>query len=137
MANYKYVALPDENIIAELEGEFYASSSNPLARLFGNIKKFLDNLVGNKVRGGLVVTNKRLIFHKEQYVCWCLARGNQNYSINPSSINQVGYNREGTAFKRFDLIISTNSSETVIIQLKGASEQDALNYVNAIYSLIK
>ena len=50
-----------ETLVAELEAELWATSANPFAKLVGQVVKFINLILGNKRKGYVVITNKRVI----------------------------------------------------------------------------
>ena len=63
MANLKsgLILGEGENLVMELEAELWASSSNPIAKMIGSVTKFLNFLLGNRRKGFVVITDKRVV----------------------------------------------------------------------------
>lgn len=51
----------NEHLVVELEAELWATSSNPISLLIGNIVKFLNLLIGFKRKGYVVITDLRVV----------------------------------------------------------------------------
>ena len=90
-----------ENLVMELEAELWASSSNPLAKLVGSVAKFINLLLGNKRRGFIVITNKRVVEIIEFKALWVFNVGKNVKYLLPSSVKEVGYIKQGTCFGCF------------------------------------
>ena len=50
-----------ETLVAELEAELWATSANPIAKLVGQVVKFINLILGNKRKCYVFITNKRVI----------------------------------------------------------------------------
>ena len=60
-----------ETLVAELEAELWATSANPFAKLVGQVVKFINLILGNKRKGYVVITNKRVIEVIQFKALWC------------------------------------------------------------------
>ena len=60
MSNLKsgIILSENENVVMELEAELWATSSNPIARFFGFLRKIVSLIFGIKHEGYLVLTDK-------------------------------------------------------------------------------
>ena len=98
MANLKsgLILNEGENLVMELEAELWASSQNPLAKLWGSIVKFFNLLLGNKRQGYVVITNQRVVEVIQFKALWVLNAGKNVKYLLPSSVKEVGYAKEGT-----------------------------------------
>ncbi len=103
MANLKsgLILNEGENLIMELEAELWASSSNPLAKLYGSVEKFLNLLIGNKRKGFVVITDKRVVEIIQYQALWVLNVGKNVKYVLPSSVKEVGYIKQGSCFGCF------------------------------------
>ena len=61
-----------ESLVMEIEAELWATSSNPLAIALGKIQKFFAKILGYRVNGFLVITNKRVVEVKKVIECYVL-----------------------------------------------------------------
>ena len=86
----------DEKLVAEIEAELWAASSNPIARFIGAIIKVIYLILGMKKEGYLVLTDKRVIEVVSQKACWVFNTGKEVKYVLPSSVKEVGYTKEGT-----------------------------------------
>ena len=50
-----------ENLVMELEAEFFAGSSNPIAQFIGNVQKLILKILGTRLKGYLVITDQRVV----------------------------------------------------------------------------
>ena len=82
-----------ENVVVELEAELWAASSNPLAKLVGQVVKFINLILGNKRKGYVVITNKRVVEVIQFTALWVLNAGKNVKYVLPSSVKEVGYTK--------------------------------------------
>ncbi|MDR1761122.1 MAG: hypothetical protein LBR55_01595 [Bacteroidales bacterium] len=128
-----------ENLVMELEAELWASSSNPLAKLAGSVMKFLNLLLGNKRRGFIVITNKRVVEIIQFKALWVLNVGKNVKYLLPSSIKEVGYIKEGTCCgcfcQSYNLYYDAFTQRTSVL-LSDVDEAGAQKVVDAFYKAI-
>ena len=127
-----------EELIAELEAELWATSSNPIARFLGAIQKFIAMILGSRKKGFLVITNKRVVEVSTQIACYCMVVGRQIKYVLPSSIKEIGYTRAATFLcccPAYHLYYESFTQRTAIL-LKGADEAEALKLTDAFYAAI-
>jgi len=127
-----------EKLVIELEAELWATSSNPLARALGEIKRIIAMILGFKKKGFLVITNKRVIEVGTQIACYLFTVGRQVKYVVPNSVLEIGYNRKATCFclcPAYYLYYQGHTQLTSVL-LKGADEPEALRVTNAFYSAI-
>jgi len=133
------VVLADgEQLVMEIEAELWASSSNPIAQLLGNIAKFCAKICGFKMKSFLVVTDKRVIQVGTQILCWCITAGRQVKYVLPSSVKEIGYNRVATcgAFCPAYYLYYDSFTQRSSFQLKGSDEAGAAKAATAFYNAI-
>lgn len=137
----KIIPMDDENVVMEVEGELWARSSNPIARLIGFICKCIGFVFGYRKSAYMVMTTRRIIFFKKSVLLWCFPTATESYSVLPQAICSVGYTRRGTFLGCFCpmycLRMVDNSGSITDLQLKGASENETVRYANAMYDAIK
>ena len=89
----------------------------------------------------MVMTTKRIIFFKKSVLLWCFPTATENYSLLPQAICSIGYTRRGTFLwcfcPMYCLCVVNNSGDLTMLQLKGATENETVRYVNAMYDAIK
>lgn len=127
-----------EVIIAELEAELWATSSNPISKLIGSITKFISSLLGNRRNGYLVITNKRVVEVVNIIQCYVFNTDKEVKYILPSSVKEVGYAKTttcGVFCPAFYLYYESNTQRSSI-QLQGSDEAAAQKIVDAFYSAI-
>jgi len=127
-----------EQVVVELEAELWATSANLIARILGAIRRILALICGYKMKGFLVVTNKRVIEVSTQIACYVFTVGRQVKYVMPNSIMEVGYNRAATFLcccPAYHLYYQGHTQLTSIL-LKGADEAEATRVCNAFYSAI-
>ena len=128
----------DETLVMELEAELRPTSSNPIAVLCGKIQKFLYKIIGNKCKGFLVITNKRVVEVKNYITCYCFNSSRQVKYVLPSSIKEVGYTKEATlgcCCPAYYLYYESFTQRTPIM-LSGANDEQAQKAVDAFYKAI-
>ncbi len=83
-----------EQLIFELEAELWATSHNPIAKLIGRIWRLLALIFGTKRHGWLVITDRRVIEVATVTACWCFEVNRNVKYVLPSSVKEVGYEKE-------------------------------------------
>jgi hypothetical protein len=128
----------NENLVMEIEAELWATSSNPIARLLGSIKRVISMILGFRKQGFLVITDKRVVEVSTQINCWCITTGRQIKYVMPSSVKEIGYNRAATCgfFCPVYHLYYESFTQRTVVQLKGADENGALKAANAFYAAI-
>ena len=129
----------DENLVMELEAELWASSMNPIARLIGSIARFINLLMGNKRKGFIVITDKRVMEVLQFKALWVLNAGKDVKYVLPSSVKEVGYTKEGTCFgcfcQQYNLYYESFTQRTSVM-LPVQEEKEAQRVVDAFYKAI-
>ena len=141
MANLKsgLILREDENLVMELEAELWATSMNPLARLWGSIVRIINLILGNKRKGFIVSTEKRVMEITQFKALWVLNAGKDVKYVLPSSVKEVGYTKEGTCFgcfcQQYDLYYESFTQRTsVLLPVQG--EAEAQRVVDSFYKAI-
>lgn len=123
----------------ELEAELWAASSNVFARLWGTVIKFVNLLLGNRRKGFLVITNKRVVEVIQFRACWVFNVGKNVRYVLPSSVKEVGYTKEGTCFgcfcQSYNLYYDAFTQRTSVL-LTVDSDAEAQKVVDAFYRAI-
>ena len=132
--------LPNENVIAEIEGEMWAASSNPIERFFSGIVKTIAGFLGFRRAGYLLLTDQRIIFVRKEIALWVFPKEAVTASYLPQAVASAGYVRRGTFCgcfcPVFFLEINLISGQSISVQLKGANEAVAAEYANTMYAAI-
>ncbi len=128
-----------ENLVIELEAELWATSSNPLARLVGQVVKFINLIIGNKRKGYVVITDKRVVEVIQFKALWVFNTGKNVKYVLPSSVKEVGYTKEGTCFgcfcQAYSLYYDAFTQRTSVL-LSATEEAEAQKIVDAFYRAI-
>ncbi|GHV79089.1 hypothetical protein AGMMS49944_08800 [Spirochaetia bacterium] len=127
-----------ENLVMELEAELWATSSNPIARFFGEVAKFIAKIFGTRISGFLVITDKRVCEVKTQIACYCFTVGRQVKYVLPSSVKEIGYDRSATfacCCPAYHLYYEGFTQRTSVL-LKGVDEAGAKKAADAFYNAI-
>ena len=128
-----------ENVVVELEAELWAASSNHLAKLVGQVVKFINLILGNKRKGYVVITNKRVVEVIQFTALWVLNAGKNVKYVLPSSVKEVGYTKEGTFLgcfcQAYSLYYDSFTQRTSVL-LSVSEESEAQKVVDAFYRAI-
>ncbi len=141
MGNLKsgIVLAEGEQLVVELEAELWAGSSNPLARMWGQIVKFINLLLGNKRHGFVVITDRRVVEVIQYKALWVFNTAKNVKYVLPSSVKEVGYTKEGTFFgcfcQAYSLYYDSFTQRTSVL-LTGADEEEAQKIVDSFYKAI-
>lgn len=132
------VLAENEKLVMELEAELWATSSNPIARFFGEVRRIIAMILGWKVKGFWVITDKRVVEVAVQIACWCITVGRQVKYILPSSVKEIGYTRTATCgcfCPAYHLYYESFTQRSAVL-LKGADENGASKAATAFYAAI-
>ena len=128
-----------EHLVVELEAELWATSSNPISLLIGNIVKFLNLLIGFKRKGYVVITDLRVVEIIQFKALWVLNTGKSVKYVLPSSVKEVGYTKEGTCCgcfcQAYNLYYDAFTQRTSVL-LSDVDEAGAQKVVDAFYKAI-
>lgn len=128
-----------ETLVAELEAELWATSANPFAKLVGQVVKFINLILGNKRKGYVVITNKRVIEVIQFKALWVMNTGKNVRYVLPSSVKEVGYAKEGTFCgcfcQAYSLYYDAFTQRTSVL-LSTSDEAEAQKIVDAFYKAI-
>jgi len=132
------VLAENETLVMEIEAELWSISSNPIARFFGGIKKFLAMILGFRKKGFVVITDRRVVEVSTQINCYCFTTGRQIKYVLPSSVKEIGYTRAATCGCCCPVycLYYEGFTQRTAVQLKGADEAGALKAANAFYAAI-
>ncbi|HNH09414.1 MAG TPA: hypothetical protein PK683_13015, partial [Leptospiraceae bacterium] len=83
--------LPGEEMLFELEADFWSRGNNPITKIVGNFFRIIAKIMGMRVRGFLTVTNKRIIETREDVICYCITSGRHTKVVTKESVKEVGY----------------------------------------------
>lgn len=130
----------EENLVMELEAELWASSSNFIAKIIGMIIKFINLILGNKRKGFVVITDKRVVEIVEFKALWVFNVGRTVKFLLPSSVKEVGYSKEGTFCgcfcQSYNLYYDAFTQRTSVLLSDIDSEAEAQKVVEAFYKAI-
>ncbi|MDR0563271.1 MAG: hypothetical protein LBG73_11375 [Spirochaetaceae bacterium] len=136
-----FILAEDEKLVMEIEAELWATSSNPIARILGEIRKVIAMILGFRRKGFLIITDKRVIEVSTLISFWCITTIRQVKYVPPNAVNEIGYLRLpacGCFCPAYHLYYRTTSlfGQHNDILLKGADEPEALKAANAFYTAI-
>ena len=127
-----------ENLVMELEAEFFAGSSNPIAQFIGNVQKFILKILGTKLKGYLVITDQRVVEVYSYVRCYIFNVSKTVKCLLPSSIKEVGYKKQATCgffCPAYYLYYDAHTQHTEI-QLSAFDEGEASKVVDAFFKAI-
>lgn len=142
MANLKsgLILGENENLVMELEAELWATSSNPIAKLWGQVVKFVNLLLGNKRQGYVVITDKRVVEVIQVKALWVFNVGKTVKYLLPSSVKEVGYTQEGTILgcfcQAYSLYYDAFTQRTSVLLSDVSDEAGAQKVVDHFYKAI-
>ena len=123
MAKSDLILQDGEELRGVLEGELYATSSNPLVNFFMNIVKFISMILGCRATAFITITNKRIVIETKKTSCYVFAAGGTYETILPQGIASISYAFVGTLFgcllKKYSVEIATNSGRSIATVVKG------------------
>lgn len=93
MATIKeFILLENEVILAQIEGDAFNDSPNPIAKLIGAVMRIIYMILGIKLRTYIIATNQRIVQIEKKTRFWGLLSGDTCvYTLNKKSIQYVGY----------------------------------------------
>jgi hypothetical protein len=94
--------------------------------------------LGFRLKGFLVITDKRVVEVSTQITCWCFTTARQVKYVLPSSVKEIGYDKAATCgffCPAYHLYYESFTQRTSVL-LKGANEDGALKAANAFYAAI-
>ncbi len=142
MANLRsgLVLNEDENLVMELEAELWASSSNFIAKIIGSVIKLINLILGNKRKGFVVITDKRVVEIVQFKALWVFNVGRNVKFLLPSSVKEVGYFKEGTLCgcfcQSYNLYYDAFTQRTSVLLSSVDSDAEAQKVVEAFYKAI-
>lgn len=127
-----------ESLVMEIEAELWATSSNPIAMIIGQIRKLFAMIFGNKRSGFLVITNKRVVQVANIIKCYCFNIRREVKYLLPNSVKEIGYTKHtnfGCFCPAYFLYYESFTQRTEVM-LSGADEASAQKTVDAFYKAI-
>lgn len=128
-----------ETVVATLETEMYATSSNIIANIFAKIEGVFDALIGAKRRGQLTITDRRLILEQHKKIFWCFDTEATFCTMMPSSIANVNYGFKSQVLcccRKYVFEIVPASGDGLSFVLKGGKNQAAEIANAAVHALL-
>ncbi|MBQ1661475.1 MAG: hypothetical protein II054_03135 [Treponema sp.] len=127
-----------ESLVMEIEAELWASSSNPIAMAFGKIAKLFAKILGYRVNGFLVITDRRVVEVSNTVQCYCVKAGRKVTYVLPSSVKEIGYTKEPTCgiFCPAYKLYYEGFTQRKEVLLAGADDASAQKAVDAFYKAI-
>jgi hypothetical protein len=116
----------------------WATSSNPIAKFFGAIRRIIALIFGIKKEGYVVITDKRVVEVTRSKFFWVFDSGKVIRYLLPSSIKEVGYTKEGQfcgcLCQSYNLFYESFTQKTSVLLSSVDSEDGAQKVVDAFYA---
>ena len=127
-----------EKLIMEIEAELWASSANPLAKTLGKIKKFIAWILGTRINGYLIITDKRVIEVTNTISWYCFNTGRHVKYLLPSSVKEIGYTKDATCgcFCPAYHLYYESFTQTTAVLLTCDNDDAAQKTVDAFYKAV-
>ncbi len=127
-----------EKLIMEIEAELWATSSNPIAKVVGKVQKFIAKILGTRIKGFLIITDKRVIEVTDTVKCYCFNVGRQVKYLLPSSVKEIGYQKMTTCglFCPAYYLYYQAFTQTTMVLLNSNTNDEAQKAVDAFYKAI-
>ena len=140
MANLKsgIVLNEGENLVMELQAELWATSSNPIAKMIGAVKRIIAAILGCKKEGYVVITDQRVIEVLKAKNFYVFDAGKVIRYLLPSGIKEIGYSKEPTCFcfcQAYNLFYEAYTQRTTVL-LSDVDEAGAQRVVDSFYNAL-
>jgi hypothetical protein len=123
-----------EELISEIVAEMFPRGNGLLGKLISGCQKLIAKLTGTKLKGYMVVTNKRVIVITDSIVCWCVNVSHSVDYIFAHHVRSLGYQRAPTCglfCPEYSIYLTTFTSGWEFV-VKGADEASISKAVGAI-----
>lgn len=134
MASQSELMLVDgESLVASLETEMYAQSTNIIANIIAKIFGFIATILGFKRWGKLTITDRRIVIEQHQKMLYCFDTAATFSTLMPTAITSVDYAFAAQILcfcRKYLFSISTSSGAVYGFVLKGGKNQ-AVEITNA------
>lgn len=121
----EFKLMENETIIAQIEGDAFNDSSNPIAKIIAFIVKIIYLIFGVRIRTYIIATNLRVVQIDKKKILWGLLPGDISVvTLNKNSIQSVGYMTSVSwfIFKAHYFVI-TNYSGLLKVTFKGSPDE--------------
>ncbi len=134
----KVTLLPGEQVVFELEADFWNIGNNPIQKALGKCIKFINKILGHRIKGYLTVTNKRVVETTEEIVCYCIPTNRSMKVVLPHSVKEVGYKMERICgyFCPTYFFYYEGTTQSTLIQVEGGDDAKLTGYVQKFYEAI-
>ena len=127
------VLVEGETLVASLETEMYAQSTNIIANIIAKIIGFIATILGFKRWGKLAITDRRIVIEQHQKILYCFDTAATFSTLMPTAITSVDYAFAAQLLcfcRKYLFSISTSSGSVYGFVLKGGKNQ-AVEITNA------
>ncbi len=121
----EFILLENENILAQIEGDAFNTSPNPIAKCFGAAARFISSIFGMKLRTYIIATNQRIVKIEKTTLFWGLLKSDISvHTLNKRNIQSVGYMTSFSwfVFKTHYFVIS-NMGSSVMVAYNGSGAE--------------
>jgi len=129
-----------ETVIISTKTEWVLPNFNPIVCIIWAIIKFILMILGVRIQGFLIVTNKRVVEVWEYIVCWCFNARRHTIYVKPSSVKEVSFVKRSIlccCWKIHCLYYGALTGHSALIKMKGADESTVLKTAEAFYTAIE
>ncbi|MFI3305901.1 MAG: hypothetical protein R3Y68_05255 [Rikenellaceae bacterium] len=126
MATIKeFVLLEDEVVLAQVEGDAFNDSPNPIAKLIAAVLRIVYMIIGIKLRTYIIATNKRIVQIEKTTMFWGILPGDTAvFTLNKSAIQSVGYMTAVSFFIfKVHYFVISNMGGSLRITYKGSADE--------------
>ena len=139
MAKSQLILADGEEIKGVLEGELFATSTNPLVNLLMHIWKIILMIFGTKAIAFITVTNRRIVVETCKTSCYVFEAGGSFETILPQGIASISYSFVGTLcgcfLKKYMVEVATNSGRSIATVVKGGKKA-ASDFANLMIAAV-
>lgn len=139
MTDNQISLLPGEQVVFQIEADFWNVGNNPIQKALGKFIKILNKFLGTSIKGQLIVTNQRVIEVREDIHCYCISAGKSMKVVMPHSIKEVGYRmtRVCGLFCPVYTLYYEGHTQSTEIQVADGDEDEMVKYIEAFCSAVE
>ncbi|HNE20097.1 MAG TPA: hypothetical protein PLF85_10275 [Turneriella sp.] len=130
---------PGENIVFKIEADFWQRGNNPLQKIVGNFMRIFSKILGYRVNGALIVTNKRVLELTEEYRCWCINTNRGVKVLTRRGVKEFGYEMEKTCgiFCPTYYLYYEGDTQSTLIAVQDGSDQKMMEILEKFQAALE
>lgn len=125
----------NEELITEIEAEMLPLGTSIITQVFMIFQRIIAKITGTKMKGYMVVTNKRVIIVEDKVVCWVFKTNHSVDYIFAHHVRSLGYQKApmicGLFCPEYSVYLSTLTKGWQFV-VKGADEATVSKATDAI-----